>query len=123
MHVVRVVVPATPWSLTPHPPTDRHRRRPRPAEPRSAWRVGRSARVVALATAGMLGRIHQVAAAEPSPMILEGGDVRTAEIPRLTGGPVEALLTVVVIGVVTAALTVGWQLLMRRGARGGRGHR
>ena len=45
-------------------------------------------------------------AAEPSPAIINMGDSRTADLPELTGGPVEVLVAVVALGIATALLTI-----------------
>jgi hypothetical protein len=53
----------------------------------------------------------------PTPLALTAGDVRAADAPGLAGGPLEVLLLVVILGVVTAAVTA---LLARAlGARHG----
>jgi hypothetical protein len=41
----------------------------------------------------------------PTPLALFVGDVRAADVPGLAGGPLEVLLLVVILGVVTAAAT------------------
>ncbi|MFV2064230.1 MAG: hypothetical protein ACC726_12070 [Chloroflexota bacterium] len=55
---------------------------------------------------------------EPSPFDLLPGDVRSADAPGITGGPLEILLLVVALGAITAALTVlAAKLLGRRRPR------
>ncbi len=58
-------------------------------------------------------------AAEPSPAIINMGDSRTADLPELAGGPVEALVAVVVLGIATGLATVAWLLVTSRLGRRG----
>jgi hypothetical protein len=53
-------------------------------------------------------------AAEPSPAIINMGDSRTADLPELAGGPVEALVAVVALGIATALLTIAWLVVTSR---------
>lgn len=46
------------------------------------------------------------ASPEPSPYGFLAGDVRGADAPGVIGGPLEILLLVVVLGVVTAFVTI-----------------
>ncbi|MBX3030285.1 MAG: hypothetical protein KF809_09010 [Chloroflexi bacterium] len=56
-------------------------------------------------------------AAEPSPVMVDRIDPRTSELPVIAGGPVEALVGVVLLGLATSVLTIGWQLSAQRLAR------
>jgi hypothetical protein len=58
-------------------------------------------------------------AADPSPAILGLGDSRTADLPELAGGPVEALVAVVALAIATALLTIAWLVVMSRLGRRG----
>jgi len=71
--------------------------------PQIRWRAG-----LVVATVIVMFQSVLVAAQspEPSPRDLLPGDVRAAEAPGITGGPLEILLLVVALGVATAALTV-----------------
>ena len=51
---------------------------------------------------------------EPSPFDLLPGDVRAAEAPGITGGPLEILLLVIALGIATAVLTAVAAKLLRR---------
>jgi hypothetical protein len=58
-------------------------------------------------------------AAEPSPAIVGLSDSRTADLPELTGGPVEVLVAVVALGIATALLTIAWLAVTSRLGRRG----